>query len=215
VRTRFFLAVAFSILAVAASAQEPVAVPVPVIERISTQGDVITRTSLFSNGVVVVTIREAGVQVFMRQITLADDQYIVYLGVVESAAKELSEKPITSRVETSRARIELALYIGPKAPRRLEFSPMSTISLPLSRIVGVMDDLELLVRDASDSSNRLQTWEPKRGDRVQLMNGSYATVVEVWDEGLLILAHDDTFVRESVPPDMRDKIILLVVEPEP
>jgi hypothetical protein len=47
------------------------------------------------------------------------------------------------------------------------------------------------------------------------MNGSYAKVVEIWDEGLLILEHEDTYVREIVPPDMRDQIILRVVDPEP
>jgi hypothetical protein len=211
--TRALLAIAFSVVAITASAQE--SAPVPVIERITSQGDIITRTSLFSNGVVVVTIRQADVVDFMRQITLPADQYIVYLSALETAAKELEEKPITSRVETSRANIDLTLHIGLEAPRRLQFSPMSTISLPLSRIVGVMDDLELQVRSASESAERLHNWEPKRGDRVQLMNGSYAKVVEIWDEGLLILEHEDTYVREIVPPDMRDQIILRVVDPEP
>lgn len=211
--SRTVLAVAFSIFAITASAQEPA--PVPVIERFSTQGDVVTRTSLFSNGVVVVTIRQAEVVDFMRRITLPEDEYIVYLGALETAAKELGEKPVTSRVETSRANIELSLNIGPKAPRRLEFSPMSTISLPLSRIVAVVDDLELQVRSASESAERLHDWEPKRGDRVQLMSGSYAKVVEIWDGGLLILEHEETFVRESLPADMRDQMILRVVDPEP
>ena len=221
VKVRASMAALLSMVAAVAAGQEsipvsePMTAPVPVIERISTQGDVVTRTSMFSNRVAVVTIREGDLQVFMRQITVPDDEYIVYLDVLQSAAEQLTDRPITSRVETSMANIELEINIGPKAPRRLEFSPMSTVSLQLSRIIGVMDDLELQVRNASESASRLQSWEPQRGDRVQLMNGAYARVIEVWEGGLLILEHEDTYVRESVPPDMRDQIILLVVEPEP
>ena len=47
------------------------------------------------------------------------------------------------------------------------------------------------------------------------MNGTLATVVEIWDDGLLILEHEQTYVRESVAPLMRDQVILRVLEPEP
>jgi hypothetical protein len=36
----------------------------------------------------------------------------------------------------------------------------------------------------------------------------------VWEEGLLILEHDLTYVRESVAPDVRDQVILRVLEDE-
>jgi hypothetical protein len=97
----------------------------------------------------------------------------------------------------------------------IRFSPMSVVKMPLARIQGALDDLEFHVLEASPSAEALRTWVPRKGDRVELMNGTSATVVEVWDDGMLILEHDSTYVRESIAAGMRDQIILRVVVPEP
>ncbi len=47
------------------------------------------------------------------------------------------------------------------------------------------------------------------------MTGGFATVVEVWPEGLVVLEHDDTFIREMVPPDSLDLVILHIVDSKP
>jgi hypothetical protein len=205
-----FLAI-FSAVSVTASGQAPV----PVVERIVTRGEVATRVSLFSNRVVVVTTRQGGEQDFMRSITLPNDQYMVYLSSFQSNAEELDDKPISSQVSTSHAEVVLTLHIGPDAPRLIRFSPMAGVKLPLARIMGALDDLQLQVFEASPSAEAMRTWEPRKGDRVELLNGSFATVIEVWDDGLLILEHDRTYVRESIPPGVRDQVILRVVDPEP
>jgi hypothetical protein len=189
--------------------------PVPVAERTVTQGNVTTRVSLFSNRVVVVSVRRGGEHDFMRHITLPENQYMVYLESLITAAEELDQQPVSSEVDTSTAEVAIFLHIGPDAPRMIRFSPMSTVKLPLARIQGAFDDLQLQVLEASPSAEAMRTWEPAKGDRVELMNGTTATVVEVWDEGLLILEHDLTYVRESVPPDVRDQIILRVLKDEP
>lgn len=207
---RFVLVLILSIGAATASGQAPV----PVVERTVTQGDVSTRVSLFSNRVLVVSVRRGGEHDFMRRITLSENQYMVYLGSLITAAEELDQQPISSQVDTSTAEVVISLHIGPDAPRMIRFSPMSIVKLPLARIQGALDDLQLQVLEASPSAEAMRTWEPARGDRVELMNGATATVVEVWPEGLLILEHDLTYVRESVPPDMRDRVILRVVEDE-
>lgn len=199
-----------SVCAVSASGQ----VPVPIVERTVTRGELATRVSLFSNKVVVVTTRYGEEQVFARRITLPDDQYMVYLATFESDARELDERPITSQVSTSHAEVVLTLHAGLDTPRLITFSPMSVVKLPLARIMAALDDLELLVIEASPSAEEMRTWEPQEGDRVELLNGLYATVVEVWEDGLLFLEHDKTYVREVVKPDMRDQVILRVVEPE-
>jgi len=188
--------------------------PVPIVERTVTQGEVATRVSLFSNRVLVVTVRRGDEHDFMRRITLPENQYMVYLGSFITAAEELDDQPVSSQIDTSEAEVVLSLYVGPDAPRLIRFSPMSIVKLPLARIQGALDDLQLQVLEASPSAEAMRIWEPAKGDRVELMNGITATVVEVWEEGLLILEHDLTYVRESVPPDMRDQVILRVLEPE-
>jgi len=200
-----------SVLATAASGQAPV----PVVERTVTQGEVATRVSLFSNRVVVVTVRRDGVQDFVRSMTLPDDQYMVYLATFQANAEELDERPISSRVDTSQAEVVLSLHVGPDAPRVIRFSPMSVVKLPLARIIGALDDIQFQAFEASSSAEAMRVWEPRKGDRVELFNGTTATVVEVWDDGLLILEHDQTYVRESISPGVRDQVILRVVETAP
>jgi hypothetical protein len=208
---RFVFLMILSIGAGTASGQAPV----PVVERTVAKGNVTTRVSLFSNRVVVVSVRRGGEHDFIRRITLPENQYMVYLESFITAAEELDQQPITSEVETSTAEVAISLHIGPDAPRMIRFSPMSTVKLPLARIQGAFDDLQLQVLEASPSAEAMRTWLPAKGDRVELMNGTKATVVEVWDEGLLILEHDLTYVRESVPPEVRDQIILRVLKDEP
>jgi hypothetical protein len=199
-----------SVSAVSASGQ----VPVPVVERTVTRGELATRVSLFSNQVVVVTTRYGDEQVFARRITLPDDEYVVYLATFESNAQKLDERPITSQVSTSNAEVVLRLHVGPDTPRSITFSPMSGVKLPLANIMLALDDLEQLVFEMSPSAEELRTWEPQKGDRVELLNGHFATVVEAWEDGLLFLEHDQTYVREAVPPEARDQVILRVLEPE-
>ena len=61
----------------------------------------------------------------------------------------------------------------------------------------------------------MRTWEPKKGDRVELLDGTFATVIEVWGDGLIILEREKTFIRVSILPDGRDQVILRVVDPAP
>ena len=189
--------------------------PVPVAERVVTGINLATRVTLFSNHVVVVSERRNGKQDFLRHITLPADQYLVYLVTFQKGAEELGEEPISSDISTSAASVQLTLHIGPEAPRLLRFSPMAVVSLPLSRIMGALDDLQRVVFEASPSSEEIRAWTPKRGDRVELMTGGFATVVEVWPEGLVVLEHDDTFIREMVPPDSLDLVILHIVDSKP
>jgi len=207
---RSLLLIIFSAVATIASSQAPV----PVAERITTREEVATRISLFSNRVVVVTVRRDGTRDFMRRITLPVDQYMVYLGSIETATAELDKQPVFSQVDTSSAEIVLDLHVGPDAPRTIRFSPMSVVSLPLARIQGALDDLQLQVFEASPSAEAMRTWVPEKGDRVELMNGTGANVVDIRDDGTLILEHDSTYVQQAVPFGMRDKIILRIKEPE-
>ncbi len=189
--------------------------PVPVAERVVTERNLATRVTLFSNGAVVVSMRRDGKRDFLRRITLSDDQYMVYLVVIQENAEEFGKEPISSDVSTSTAAVQLTLHVGPDAPRLLRFSPMAVVSLPLSRIQGALDDLQRIVLEASPSSEEIRNWTPKSGDRVQLMTGAFARVVEVWPEGVVVLEHEGTYIREMVPPGALALVILHIVDSKP
>jgi hypothetical protein len=188
--------------------------PVPVAERIVTQRDQKTRVSIFSNRAVVVSVLKGEEQDFLRRITLEEDQYLVYVTALQTNAENLGKNPVSSDVGAADYSVQVTLHIGPDAPRLIRFPSMATVSLQLSRIMGIFDDLQQQVFDASPSAEEVRTWEPHKGDRVQLFNGRFAEVIEVWDDGMLVLEHEDTFVREVVAPDYRDQVILHVVDPK-
>ena len=189
--------------------------PAPVAERVVTERNLATRVTLFTNGVIVVSMRRDGRQDFLRHITLPDDQYMVYLVAFQKNAEELGKEPISSDVSTSTAVVQLTLHIGPEAPRLLRFSPMAVVSLPLSRIQGALDDLERIVLEANPSTEEIRNWIPRPGDRVQLMTGGFATVIEVLPEGVVVLEHEDTFIREMVSPGTLDRVILHIMDSKP
>ncbi len=207
-KIRLMLGCLLTLAAATAFAQAPI----PVVERVFTEGEIATRVTLFSNRVVVVSITDNGVQGYFKYLTLPPDQYLIYLGILQRAVLELGEKPVTSAVSTPRSQVVLTLHMGPDSPRRIEFSPLATVSLQLSQISGAVNDLEFLVRESSPSSEGLKSWQPRRDDRVELMSGGYARVAEVINEEVVVLVHEDTYIREIVGPDVRDQVILRVVE---
>jgi hypothetical protein len=208
---RAILLAVLTLCAATVSSQAPVAV----VERTITRRDVSTRVSIFSNRVVVLAVHNSGDLDFVQRVTLPEAEYLVYLATFQSNAEELGERPIVSRIDTADAEVVLTLHIGPNSPRVIRFSPMSGMKLPLARIMNALDDLQLQASEASPSAEAMQAWEPGKGDRVELLNGTLATVVEVWEGGLVVLVHDQTYIRESVPREARDQVILRVVEPDP
>jgi hypothetical protein len=200
----------FLLLATTAAAQAPV----PVVERIVTQRDQKTRVSVFSNRAVVVSIMKGDERDFFRRITLEEDQYLVYVSALQTDAENLEENPVSSDVGAANYSVQVTLHVGPDAPRLIRFPSMAIVSLQLSRIMGVFDDLQQQVFDASPSAEEVRIWEPREGDRVQLFNGSFAVVAEVWDDGMLVLQHEDISIREVVAPGYRDQVILHIVDPK-
>ncbi len=205
----------FAAAALLVALTAPAQAPVPVAERIVSHGHTTTRTSLFSNRTVVVSISEDGRQGVLRTLTLPEDQYFIYLEILEEAARELGEEPVSSDVGTSQDRVELRLHIGLAAPRTLEFPPMAVVNLPLSQITGALNDLETVTLASSLSAEALRGWQPRRGDRVELLAGGFARVAEVLDEGIVVLEYEVTYIRQIVPAGGLDQVVLRVVEPTP
>jgi len=199
------------VIAATAAAQAPV----PVAERITTQRDQKTRVSIFSNRAIVVSILKGKQQDFFRRITLDENEYLVYLSALQTEAEAMEEEPVSSDVGSDDYTVQVTLHIGPDAPRLIRFPSMAVVSLPLSRVMGIFDDLQQQVFDASPSAEEVRTWRPHKGDRVQLFSGGYAVVTEVWEDGMLVLEHEDTFIREVVAPDYRDQVILHIADRKP
>lgn len=208
-KKHLFAGCLLALIAATAAAQAPI----PVVERVFTEGEVATRVSLFSNRVVVVSITENGHQGFLQRATLPVDQYLIYLGILQKATEELGKQPVTSSISTPGSEVVVTLHLGPKSPRVIRFSPLATVSLELALITGAINDLESLVRSESPSSEELRGWVPQRGDRVELIAGGFALVSEVLDDGVVVLEYEDTYIREFVGPDDRDRVILRVVKP--
>jgi hypothetical protein len=184
--------------------------PTPILERRVTVGNRTIRTSLFSNHVAVVSVRHGDEKAALQQRTLELDEYMGYLMAFERDAKELVNDRLSLRSMGGHG--EITLHVGPDAPRTIEYSPLSVLDLPMSRLLAAIDDLERRVIWSDPSPAELGDWDPKRGDLVELRSGAMAIVIDVGDDGSLTLEHDDTWIMEIVPSVHRAAVILRVVE---
>lgn len=190
----------------------PLRAPEPVVERTVVLRERAIRTSLFTNRVAVVAVREHGVQVFVARLTLDEPAYTAYLGAVErdAAAAEPDRAADAARTRESSATIEL--WIGGEGSRRIDYAPIDTLDLATARLVATLDDLERLVLEASPSAEALRGWEPRRGDLVELHTGRLAEVTDVREDGALVLEHLETALIEVVAAGSRDQVILRVLQ---
>ena len=107
---------------------------------------------------------------------------------------------------------KIILHVGPKVPLRVEYSPVAVLDLPTSRLVAALDDMERRVLWGPPLATDLEGWQPLVGDRVELRSGINATVVDVHDDGTVVLKHDGVTVTQRVPPDSRASVILRIIE---
>ncbi len=205
---RHLPALAIASFAVTVAAQAPT----PIVERLVEVGERTVRTSLFSNRVAVVSVRLGEEQVALRQMTLDRDEYTGYLAALQRDADELADADQRSPTDSMGGRAEITLHIGPHAPRTLHYSPMAVLDLATSRLVGALDDLEHRVIWGEPSAATLGHWQPRRGDRVELRTGVRGTVIEVRDDGVIVVEHDNTWINEVIPPQHRASVILRVIE---
>lgn len=188
--------------------EEPLILPAAVVERFTTSGDRVTRVSLFSDRVAVVSTVEDGERVFFRQMRLSPGELSGYLGAlsIEPAAVRSNDRAGT--LAPSGTRGVILLYTSGETPRRIEYQPMTTIDLGTSRLLAVLDELEARVSSVGPYFHELQGWVPREGDRVRLVNGKTATVDRVYESGSVQLRHDGIAILELVPPDQLLKVVL-------
>jgi hypothetical protein len=191
------------------------AAPTPVVERFLTVRDREVRTSLFSNGVVVVSGRRDGEQIFFRQIVLDGDQFAGYLAAITRDAAELAHADELPSPGESGGHGTVIIHVDPSGPIQFSYSSMGVYDLATTRLLGIIDDLEQHVMFGEATGAGTAGWKPRVGDVVKLRSGDRAQVVEVRDDGTLVLEHEETYINELVPADQIRNVIFEVVDRSP
>ncbi|MCU0304339.1 MAG: hypothetical protein MUC56_09820 [Thermoanaerobaculales bacterium] len=186
-----------------AAAQAPTAVA----ERTSVYLGRTTRVSLYSNHVVVVSIRSE-TDDFVHRTTLDYDEYMVYLQALDRLAAEIGDQPVSSDVSSRDAESRLTLHIGPGAPRTFSYSPLAALDLALGKIAALMDDLETRALATPAGEHELRAWSPAIGECVGLRHGGEACVTAVSDDGTIELTVEETGLAITVPVESRVEVIL-------
>ncbi len=188
--------------------------PLPIVERATTRLDRTIRVALFSNQVAVVTIRSESEDFFHRT-TLDSSEYMVYLQAIEGFAEGLGSEPVISDVSSGDDTIVLTVYVGSPAPRVLEYSPVSSLSLPAAKLAAIADDIQARVLAAPPGEAELRRWRPAVGDCVELRHGGEACVTVVADDGTVVLVDAETSIAITIAPEARAQIISAVLGAEP
>jgi hypothetical protein len=188
--------------------------PIPIVERHMTIRDRQVRTSLFSNGVVVVSGRRDGERIFFRQVQLTAAELEGYVSALERDAIELAEADELPRHEDSRGYGVVTLHLGPKSPLQFSYSSMTVYDLATTRLLNTIDDLEQSVIWREPTGAGIEGWEPEIGDRVKLRAGGFAKVLDVQRDGTIIIEHDVTYINEIIPESQRKNVIYEVLDGE-
>ena len=209
-RASFVIVALVLLTAVGAAAQALV----PVAERVATHLGRTTRVSLFSNHVVVVSIRSDS-EDYVHRTTLNLDEYMVYLQTLNRAIGEVGDTPVGSDVESRDSVTVLTVYLGPDAPRVFRYSPLSSLNLAVGKIASAMDDLENRALEALPGEYEIQQWQPEIGDCVELRQGGEACVTAISEDGSIVLMRDDIVMTYTVAKENRAEVILKIIEPAP
>jgi len=205
-RDCFLITVLLLVALLSATAQAPI----PVVERITDHRGRITRVTLFSNHVIIVSIR-SDTEDFIHMVTLDFDEHMVYLQALEECANEIGHEPITSDIESRDSFTRLVLHVGPDAPRILEYSPLASLNLSTARIASMVDDIENRAMATLPGEFEIKRWVPALGDRVELRQGGEAYVTAIGEDGTIVLSQIDGPVSYTVTRDNRVEIVLRVI----
>jgi hypothetical protein len=212
-RTTAVVAITLGLLAAAGGAPaDELAAPSPVLERVLTTRDREVRTTLFSNGELVVSARRGGERILLRQITLPDDQFSGYLAAILRDASELARADELPSERGQGGTGVVTVCVAPGGPIRFEYSSMAVHDLATTRLIATLDDLEQQVINSLPVGDGVARWQPRVGDLVRLRGGQLAEVVELRDDGALLLEHRDTYINELVPPSEVRNVVIEIVE---
>jgi hypothetical protein len=204
--------VAYGVLTAAGVAPAgEITAPTPVLERTLNTRDRVVRTSLFSNGVLVVSVRRGGERVLFQQLTLPSDQFSAYLTAIQRDASELAVADELPTADGSGGLGIVTIHIAPGGPIQFSYSSLTVYGLAATRLIAILDDLEQQVLNTLPEGPGIADWQPRIGDVVRLRGGPLAEVVEVRDDGTVLLEHRETYINELVPAvEIRNVVIELV-----
>ena len=188
------------------------AAPTPVLERILTIRDREVRTSLFSNRVLVVSVRRAGERVVLQQMTLPVEQFAVYLAAIQRDASALAEGSDLPTASGSGGRGVVTIHVAPGGPIRFTYSSMTVYGLAATRIITTLDDLEKQVLDRLSTGPGVDVSQLQVGDVVRLLGGALAELIEIRNDGALVLEHRGSHIYELVPASEIRNVVIEVVE---
>lgn len=216
-RTAAAVVIALGVLAAAAGAPAgELAAPTPVLERVLTTRDREVRTTLFSNSVLVVSARRGGERILFQQLTLPPDQFSAYLAAIQRDASELAVADELPTAGSSRGRGVVTIHVATGGPIQFSYSSMSVYSLAATRLIAILDDLEQQVINSLPEGPGVADWQPRVGDVVRLRGGPLAEVVEVREDGAVLLEHRETYINELVPAvEIRNVVVELVTSAAP
>lgn len=211
-RTAAAAVIALGVLAAAAGAPAgELVAPTPVLERVLTTRDREVRTTLFSNSVLVVSARRGGERILLRQLTLPPDQFSAYLAAIQRDASELAVADELPTAGSSRGRGVVTINVATGGPIQFSYSSLSVYSLAATRLIAILDDLEQQVLNSLPAGPGVDEWQPRVGDVVRLRGGPLAEVVEVREDGAVLLEHRETYINELVPAhEIRNVVVELV-----
>jgi len=186
-------------------------VPSPVIERVVSEGERRSRLSLFDNGVAVVAVAEDGREVLFRDVALERAELAAYLMAIARDVEQVegSAKPTMGE---HLAQGVIRIFGEDGRAREVRYASGVMLELPFARLVATLDDLEKRVAESPPFEDEVRSWQPQRGDVVELFGGELAEVRDVNPEqGMIWVAYRHGAMVEMIPMSERVRRVLRVV----
>lgn len=187
-------------------------VPSPVVERVVTTDGSRTRLSLFDNRVAVVSLAEGGARTLIRRRTLTEQEYLAYLSAITEALPGLDALEPQHDLPADNVGV-ITLHVGGGPERVIRYSTHRLPKLALGKVLATLDGLQKVVLDTKPAHDRLAAWKPRRGDRLRMVTGQTAEVVEVHADGSVVVEYDDVGLIEHIAKSKRDDRILDLLGP--
>jgi hypothetical protein len=169
-----------ALLLVAAAAA--VADPTYVVERVVTVGGEVRRTSVFRNGVAVVSRERAGEKKRVLRQPLNEIELQVLTQIVEESYPDLKRFGSVGQSPVE-GMVDLRLAPPGKDPLAVRFPLAGVQTLGATRIGQALDGLEARMTGPGGIREDLRGWQPSRGEWLELEDGRVGQVIEVAPNG--------------------------------
>jgi hypothetical protein len=156
--------------------------PTYLVERIITMGGEVRRTSVFRQGVAVVSIERPGSAKRIVRQPLTEVELSVFTQIAEESYVELG-RLVSLGQALGEGRVELRLAPVGKDPLIVRYPISGVPPMAAVRVGQALDGLEAALTRLRVSREDLRDWVPSLGDRVELEDGRIVEVLEVLPDG--------------------------------